>query len=166
GAIEVASEPGEGSTVALWFPAAERRAEAELEESVPVEEGEPVTGRVLLVEDDSSVRRVARAILERAGFDVVPFSSAEAGLEALEGGRNGFDIVLSDLVLPGMKGREFLDRVGERAPEIPLVAMSGYAEGSPGRRGDLPSAIYFVQKPFTAEDLVETLRTALVQKRH
>jgi len=165
GAVHVESTPGEGARFLLRLPAGDAEPATSVRGELPTGHGLDVTGRVLLVEDDDAVRRVTVAILERAGFEVRAVGDAEAGLEALgpDGGR--FEAVLTDLVLPGMNGRELLDRVLEDLPDVPLVAMSGYAERAPSRTRDLPEEILFLQKPFTAEDLVDTLRKALVQRQ-
>jgi CheY-like chemotaxis protein len=75
----------------------------------------------------------------------------------LEEHEDVFDLVLTDLGLPGMGGRNFLDRIKTRFPHLSVAAMSGYATGSPGTRGELPSDITFIQKPFTPDGLLERI---------
>lgn len=166
GWVHVESAPGEGARFTLRFPVAHGEPEAvDEEQALSPKEVDEVGGRVLVVEDDGSVRRVARAILERAGFDVRAVSDAEAGLAILGEGDGNFDVLLTDLVLPGMGGRELIDQVRKEVPGMPLVAMSGYAEDSPGRRRDLPAEIYFLQKPFSTEALGEVVRRAIARRR-
>ena len=84
-------------------------------------------------------------------------TDAESGLAFLEKHADSIGCLLTDLVLPGMSGRRLLAEVERRHPHIRCVAMSGYAEGSPDRRVDLPVEVAFVQKPFTAESLLRAL---------
>lgn len=166
GSVHVESAPGEGARFILRFPVAEGEPEAAgIEAKLPAEAGSGAGGRVLVVEDDQSVRRVTRTILERAGFEVRALSDAESGLDLLRKGDGDFDVLLTDLVLAGMGGRDLIARVLEELPDLPVIAMSGYAEGSPGRRGDLPAEVYFLQKPFSTETLAATVREAIVRRR-
>jgi DNA-binding NtrC family response regulator len=114
-----------------------------------------------VVEDDTHVRRVARRILERVGFEVWDVGDAESAMEILEEKADHYDLVLTDLVLPGMGGRELVDWVRDRFPGLRLVVMSGYAEGSPGKRKDLPEEVAFIQKPFSPDGLVDSIREQL-----
>ena len=162
GSIHVESEPGEGTTFVLRFPPAEGTPDETDSPRTEILEKNHVTGTVLVVEDDSAVSRAARRILERAGLDVRTAADAETGLAVLEAG--DVDLLLTDLVLPDMGGSELTERARKRFPDLPVVAMSGYAEGSPGSRRDLPPEIAFVQKPFSAESLVETVREQLAEE--
>lgn len=163
GTIRVESAPGEGATFLLYFPVAEGEAETLDEGAEAVADTPDLTGRILVVEDEEGVRRVVRATLERAGFEVVTMSDAESGLEALEEDGERSDLLLTDLVLPGTSGRSVIDRVRGKDAPLPIVAMSGFAEGSPGRRDGLPSGVFFIQKPFAPEDLVRVVREALAK---
>ncbi len=162
GDIQVQSEPGEGSTFTLCFPAVDGAPAEPLRRrgASRSPEGRVLEARVLVVEDDASVRRAVTRILERSGLAVEAVGRAEEALEALGAG-TPVDLVLTDLVLPGMGGRTLVDHLRDVRPELPLVVMSGYAEGSPGQRGDLPPDIAFIQKPFDPVELVDTLRRAL-----
>jgi two-component system, cell cycle sensor histidine kinase and response regulator CckA len=158
GLVHVESELGKGTRFLLYFPVAGAIVEPE-PETVRVPRRRR-TGRVLLVEDDDSVRRVATRILEHAGLEVEAFEDAEQVLEVLMQGRYA-DVLLTDLGLPGMGGRALVDRVRELRPDLIVMVMSGYAVGSPGSMTDLPADVVFVQKPFTSDDLVESVRAAL-----
>ena len=165
GAIQVETEPGEGSEFSIFFPAVDREPEdddgAGKVAGAEVDRG----GRILVVEDDAAVRRVTRSVLERAGFEVETTETAEAGLETLDAAAGAFDAVITDLVLPGMGGRELIDVLRERPASPPLLAMSGYDKRSPGRRGDLPRDVLFIRKPFGPDELVRTVRQALIRSR-
>jgi PAS domain S-box-containing protein len=161
GTIRVESEPGRGATFRLCFPATDEELTPE-----PTQRASRVTGdldhaRVLLVEDNEAVRRVTARVLERAGVEVVAFGSAEEGMDALEQG--SFDLVLTDLVLPGRSGRDLLEHVTNRDPDVPVIMMSGYDETAPGARAELIDSVRFVEKPFTPHQLVQAVRDELAQ---
>jgi PAS domain S-box-containing protein len=160
GGIQVQSRPGEGSTFTLRFPAVDA-GEPELPEARadPVPLLGAVNGAVLLVEDDDDVRHATTRILQRAGLTVVGVGGGEDALALL--GKGKLDLVLTDLVLPEMDGRELIDRIRTDHPELPIVVMSGYAAGSPGRRGDLPREVDFIRKPFNPPALIRTVQRNL-----
>ncbi len=164
GTIEVDSSPGEGTTFTLRFPSVDASPSAIEEQSTGggAAKGTALVGRILLVEDDDAVRRVAVRILERSGLAVVAVDDAETALEELaREDAPGVDGVVTDLGLPGMSGRVLIDELHIRYPGLPVVLMSGYAADSPGRSGVLPPELPFVPKPFTPDDLVQTVREAL-----
>jgi two-component system, cell cycle sensor histidine kinase and response regulator CckA len=153
GVIRVESEPGKGTLFVICLPPAQ--GEVEIPDHRPGRDPRihDLSGRVLVVEDDPDVRAVAHKILARSGLKVRVAEDAETGIRILEE-EGGIDLVLTDLVLPRMKGRELVDRIRDRWPALPIIVMSGYAEGSPGSRQDLPSEVAFIPKPFTPEALL------------
>jgi len=171
GHIQVESKPDQGSTFYLRFRPEDGKVAGESEDARAggsEDSGqagrdarrEPLSGRILVIEDDPHVRRAVVKVLERAGLDVTSEPDAESGLKRLTEGES-VDVVLTDLILPGMNGFELVKRVRAAHSELPLVVMSGYAEGFPGRREGLPDDVHFVQKPFTPERIVEVLREVL-----
>jgi len=158
GTIRVESTKGVGTTFVIRFPAAEGEVTPEGPVSQAPEPVDHATGTILLVEDDPSVRRVARKVLTRAGFEVEEAGDAEVGLAMLEAAAGRFDVVLTDLVLPGMGGRDLVDAIREHSSDQAVIVMSGYAAGSPGSRGELPPEIAFIRKPFTPEGLLGIVR--------
>src|SRR5690606_19168156 len=166
GGVHVESRPGEGATFYLRFPVVEGDVSvaADPTDDAPTpgaELGSTAAHRVLIVEDDPNVRKVARKVLERSGYDVHALGDAEEALDLLRGPAP-VDVLLTDLVLPGKSGRVLVDEVRGIRPTLPMIVMSGYAEGSPGQRGDLPSDIGFLQKPFTRASVLEAVRSAIV----
>ncbi len=158
GTIHVKSAPGRGTTFVLRFPPVETEPESEATDApLPGRAPGEVAGTILVVEDDPAVRRVARRALVREGLEVRVAADAENGLEILQSGPEDVAFLLTDLVLPGISGRELLDEVRARYPHVRCIAMSGYAEGSPGSRVDLPADVVFLQKPFTPEGLLRAL---------
>jgi DNA-binding NarL/FixJ family response regulator len=158
GYIQVRSKPGRGSTFDVHLPL----AVAPAADALPVAEPAPVApATVLLVEDEEVVRSFATTALERAGFRVL---TASRGLEALQVfERNGtVDVLVSDLMMPGMGGRELAERVVARSPSTQVVLMSGYTEEPAGGEladGSMPAML---QKPFPLTALVEAVQTAAI----
>ena len=167
GYIAVASEPGKGATFTLYLPVlsdvdiVERRGEAR---------GEPPPGggaavqtgaTVLLVEDEPVVRAIAARSLERGGFRVLQASDGAAAIALTDGRRGQPDLVLTDLMMPGMGGAELARRLRERWPALPILFMSGYSIDHLRQEdaGDFEGVL--IQKPFTPDSLVRSVAAAL-----
>ncbi len=160
GAIDVDSAPGEGSTFTLRFPIS-----GEAVRSAP-ERGPSTTASlagstILVVEDETNVRRVIEKALTRAGSTVRTAETGEAGLDILEAERYTLDLVVTDLVLPGVSGHVVADRALSGEPAIPVIVMSGYAAAAAGRGDGIPADADFLPKPFTPAQLVDRAREAL-----
>jgi signal transduction histidine kinase/ActR/RegA family two-component response regulator len=158
GYVWLYSEPGHGTTVKVYLPAQTADAPA----PGPAEQGRlRGSERILVVEDEEMVRRIARRALEEFGYEVVEASDGQAALDLLERLPEPPDLILCDIVMPGLSGPELGAALAERAPGVRLLYMSGY----PGsdvklRQLVLPSAP-FIQKPFGAADLAAKVRTLL-----
>jgi PAS domain S-box-containing protein len=156
GWITLDSEPGGGTTATIYLP--------RVESVVPVSEepaAEPAagSGRILLVEDEPVVRGLVAQMLEARGYDVV---EAEGPLEALElTDVDACDLLLTDVVMPKMNGRELARRIRARTPSLHVVYTSGYAPEAVLDGGRLDAGEFFLQKPFTAADLGSIVREAL-----
>jgi two-component system, cell cycle sensor histidine kinase and response regulator CckA len=144
GFIEVESEPGNGTTVRVALPHTERVA-AGRERSVATAEPTPGRGTVLLAEDEPAVRQLARRVLARAGYTVL---EAEDGVAALETARSDprVDLLLTDLIMPRMGGRELARQLRADRPGLRVLYMSGYADSD--RELELSSTEAFLEKPF------------------
>ena len=157
GVAEVESGGGTGSTFTLLLPRQEARS------AVPAaaDREAPGTGTetILLIEDDDSVREVARRILTRAGYTVVVARYGSEAIELAEGDPS-IDAVLSDVVMPGLSGPEVVARLQAQRPELAAVFMSGYAPESEGPLGGAD----LVRKPFTAPQLLDAMRKAIDSK--
>jgi PAS domain S-box-containing protein len=163
GTIQVETRPGAGSTFFLTFPAAAPAAVRQDKPPGP-EPGhaERLTGSgdILVVEDDPAVRRGTCAILQRAGYRVHAAQDAESALALIRDGQV-FDLVLTDLGLPGMTGRELIEHARRIRPSLRLVMMSGYDVSSPNERVELPPDVAFLPKPFTRLALLQAIGRAL-----
>jgi two-component system, cell cycle sensor histidine kinase and response regulator CckA len=123
---------------------------------------EPSAGageRVLIVEDDDMVRSVSALILERAGYDVVTATNGQEALNLFDE-RESFDLMVTDLVMPTMTGIQLAEELGRRGVELPVVYMSGYAEGVTDHTPDGPNTA-FLPKPFSGDDLSTAVRQLL-----
>ncbi|MBI1911693.1 MAG: response regulator [Deltaproteobacteria bacterium] len=119
--------------------------------------------KIMLVDDDDSVREAVAEILSRRGWDVDAFDNAEKGVEAL---RNGFyDVVLADINMPGLSGMDFLQQAKENAPEVPFIIITGYPSIDLAVEAMKIGAVDFLAKPFKAEELEVTVRKAVSESK-
>ncbi len=162
GQISVYSEPGRGSVFKIFLPHAEGVPEAVVR---PVKR-DPVpnaSGTVLLVEDDPSVRQLAREVLEGRGYTVLTAASGNEALQKVETRETNIDLVVTDVIMPGMAGDELVEHLRLRRPDLKVVFVSGYASDSIPRI--VPNSYTsFLQKPFPVEDLVRTVYEMIVGK--
>jgi len=159
GALSVYSEPGRGSTFKVYFPQAEglptRRPKTA---DQPESEGGLET--ILVAEDEEAVRELVRTVLVRLGYRVLV---AADGLEAVEvATREQLDLLLTDVIMPGLSGPETATRVRELQPNVRILFMSGYTAGAIDRHSLLEQDAALLQKPFTPGLLASTVRMALV----
>jgi CheY-like chemotaxis protein/anti-sigma regulatory factor (Ser/Thr protein kinase) len=145
GEIAVVSEVGRGTTFRISLPKTDLAPPAA---AAPA--SKPYLGRVLLVDDDDQVRRLTERMLRNGGYDVRAAASGPAALAELR--KTTFDILLTDMVMPGMSGRDLAREVVRDYPEIRVVFMSGYDPGTP-----VP-AWQFIEKPFDRQTLLARLR--------
>jgi CheY-like chemotaxis protein len=113
---------------------------------------------VLLVEDDDAVRLVVKRALEEGGYRVLEAANGRDALALLGSTSSRIALVLTDVVMPKMSGRELAERIAELRPGTPVVFTSGYTDGEIVRRGLLDPAAAFIQKPFGPEDIVRIVR--------
>ena len=154
GAIHVESAVGRGTTFVVYLPLAARAGEAEEADPSRTRHSPGGTERVLVVEDEASLLRVLTRALQDRGYAVRGVGSAEEALEALA--EASFDLIVSDLALPGLSGADLAHAARERWPSVGLVLMSGH----PGA-ALLPEGVALLAKPFTAERLASQVRETL-----
>jgi PAS domain S-box-containing protein len=159
GHVKINSEVGRGTSVCISLPrtTAERPGEAVTEHPA-----EPHgTESVLLVEDDPKVRVSVAEQLRTLGYRVTEAANGPAALGVLAAAPHPFDLMLTDVVMPAMHGDALADAVVQRWPEIKVVFMSGYTDGSSELRGRLDPDVLMLDKPFHRRDLAQILRLAL-----
>ena len=160
GYITVESEPGQGTTFHIYLP----RAEEELLPAVESRERATVAGgteTILLVEDQQDVRALACEFLGRQGYRVL---EARSGPEALQvSGQHAGEIhvLVTDVIMPGMSGRELVDQLAPARPQMKVLYVSGYTDEAIGKHGILEPGTEFLQKPFSRESLARKLRDML-----
>jgi CheY-like chemotaxis protein len=160
GHVEVESEPGQGARFHIYLPAVESVERTTTKEP----EAELARGgseTVLLVEDNESVRAVARETLGRLGYRVLEAANGQEALEIAAGHGNAISVVVTDVVMPAMSGRELAQRLTARNPRMKVVFMSGYTD-DPSVRPEAPRpGMAYIPKPFTPAHLGRTLRDVL-----
>ncbi len=159
GQITVYSEPNQGSTFRVYLPALEwKPADPGRTDASPVATG---SERILLVEDDDAVRSVTARVLRSAGYTVEEAADGPQALHWFQSDDGGVDLVLTDLVMPGMSGLELADLVGKERPGIKFLFTSGHTSDALARRKLDERKLHFVGKPFTAAELTRGVRAAL-----
>ncbi|MCX6627578.1 MAG: response regulator, partial [Candidatus Solibacter sp.] len=118
-------------------------------------------GTVLLVEDQAEVRRLTCTILRNMGFAVLEAGDAGEAIAAAQRFDGEIRVMLTDVIMPGVNGKELAERMGKLRPQTKVVFMSGYTDRIMGRDGALEESVVYLQKPFTAEQLSAAVRRVL-----
>ncbi|MCI0440994.1 MAG: ATP-binding protein [Chloroflexi bacterium] len=161
GAIEVESQLGQGTTFNIYLP----RVEGVVETAAPEGEAYPMlngTETILLVEDELSVREIAAYVLREQGYKVLEAASGKEALRTVEdSGGDDIDLLLTDVVMPGMSGAELATHFAEICPGRSVIFTSGYATEAIVQHGVKKDGLVFIQKPFTPEILTHKVREVL-----
>ncbi len=159
GHIFVYSEVGRGTTFKLYFPrvtSPESDSRPALQESVSTG-----TESILLVEDDDALRDLAERILVDGGYTVFPVGNGEDAINLFERQNRAIDLLVTDVVMPGMNGRQLAQHLIAIVPRLRVLYMSGYTDDSLGRNGDLVEGMHFLSKPFSRNDLQNKVREVI-----
>jgi PAS domain S-box-containing protein len=158
GSIDVVSKPGRGSTFRIHLPEkrGQQAARPELQTDLP-----RGSETVLLVEDEAAVREVTREQLESLGYRVLSCADAAEALAACAGRADPLHLLLTDVVMPGMNGRELAERLTQGRPGLRVLYTSGYGEDVIARHGVLEPGVLLLQKPYPLTKLAGLVRTAL-----
>ena len=161
GCFEVSSQPGVGTSIRLYLPAGGAPAEHPVAAADPDTAAalRPARGRVLVVEDEAPLRELVQRVLERTGYQVVAAPDGAAAVAAASDDR--FDLLLTDVVMPGMSGPEVASAVRAVQPHLPVLFTSGYSQGVLGPQPALEEGFDLLPKPFTRAGLVERVAAAL-----
>lgn len=163
GDIEVESIVGEGTVFRLYLPVAET-------ETGPVQQAAPATpapardltgqGRILLAEDEDPVRALAARALANKGYEVVEARDGEEAVALFASATVPFDLLVTDLVMPGIDGAGVIERVRADRPDLPIICVSGYAEDTDRQKLGADDGVAFLPKPFTLKQLAEAVKAA------
>jgi CheY-like chemotaxis protein len=159
GHIEIESEPGRGTTVTIYLPRAAQSAVADARHVEPdLPRG---TEEILVVEDEPRVRDAVVEQLQSLGYTVTQAVDGAAGIEAFEKARRPYDLLLTDVVMPGITGKKLADEVTMRWPKTSVLFMSGYAQDNIVHEGRVDAGAKLLTKPFRKADLARAVREAL-----
>jgi len=160
GFMRVPTKIGEGTTFQIYLARVEEALEPmEAPETAPqLQQGAET---ILVVEDDNAVRRMTREFLKIKGYTVIEARSAAAAIQIFESKTQSIDLVLTDVLMPGMKGRELVERLGQISADLKVLYMSAYTEDAAINIGVLNPGTEFIEKPFSPDELASKVREVL-----
>ncbi len=163
GYIWVHSEVGRGTTFKIYLPRVASPGETAMPVAAPVEyrKVEPGTETILLVEDEANLRYLARQYLEKQGYKVIEAADGAVAMQIAVAHEGIIHLLLTDVIMPGMNGRELAQRISEIRPNAKVLYMSGYTENVIGHNGMLDAGVRLLQKPFNLRDLKSKVREVL-----
>lgn len=162
GSISAKSRPNKGTSFSIFIPATEKSQVVE-KERISVAADISGSETILLVEDNPLVRKSTCDLLKRMGYTVIVEENANDALSTLVSHQNTIDLILTDVIMPGMDGRQLFKAAVGKKPGIKVLYMSGYADSVIVHHGVLEQGMQFIQKPFTAEALGKKIKSALKQ---
>jgi two-component system, cell cycle sensor histidine kinase and response regulator CckA len=160
GFIHVYSEPGKGSTFCLYLPR-DTSVREDATQGAAKTDCQGGTETILLVEDEPAIRFTIRMFLERFGYTVIAAQSPAEALRLASEHRDGIDLLLTDVVMPGMSGRELADKLLRDVPSMKILYMSGYTADVITHRGILQEGVQFISKPVSRDALAQKVRDVL-----
>jgi PAS domain S-box-containing protein len=163
GYIWVYSEVGRGTTFKIYLPRVPSTGEPAAQVAAPIQfqRVEPGTETILLVEDEANLRYLARQYLEKQGYKVIEAADGAVAVQIAVAHEAVIHLLLTDVIMPGMNGRELAQRISEIRPNVKVLYMSGYTENVIGHNGTLDAGIRLLQKPFNLRDLKNKVREVL-----
>jgi two-component system, cell cycle sensor histidine kinase and response regulator CckA len=160
GYIWVDSEPGQGATFKIYLPHAKEVAETVEPDAISVPRPRGVE-TILLVEDEKGVRAMIRHILKQEGYTVLEAGNSQEAFQHADQHKDAIHLMVTDVVMPGMGGREVAERIKSSRPDMKVLFVSGYTGDAIAHHGVLDKGVNFLEKPFTAEGLTSKVRGVL-----
>ena len=159
GVISVYSERGHGTTFKIYLPRTmeEQKIQEELG-AIPIPAGE---GTILLVEDDPMVLDITRGMLKSLGYGVITAKTPLEALAIFKKQDRTIDLVITDVIMPSMSGKELTDTFITLSPDVKVLFMSGYTADAIAHHGVLERGVHFLQKPFSIRDLARTVKEVM-----
>lgn len=162
GFIFVDSQPQRGTAFRAYFPRVDGREDAAAaQDSLGLPRADHGQETILLVEDETNLRRLARQYLETQGYKILEAEDGAAALQIVDGYKSTIDLLLTDVIMPGMNGRELAEHITKLLPDLRVLYMSGYTENAVGHDGTLDAGINLLQKPFSLPVLKDRVREVL-----
>jgi CheY-like chemotaxis protein len=160
GYVWVYSEPGRGTTFKIYFPRVDQPAEGTSTDRRPtnVLRG---TETILLVEDDPQLRQLSSSVLAHCGYKVLTAGTPEEGLSICESNKGAIRLLVTDVVMPRMNGRQLAEQILKSCPNLKVLYISGYTDNAIVHYGVLDPGLWFLPKPFTLSSLVAKVREVL-----
>ena len=159
GRLRVESKPGRGTTLELLLPTASAASDAKPDPSAPASGGGDET--ILVVEDEEQVRQTFTRILRSNGYEVIETKDAEQALSIIRASGNRIDLLLTDIIMPGVNGRELASRAQEIRPGLPTLFVSGYSGEALAERDLIADGVALLKKPFSLKELSARVREIL-----
>jgi len=160
GEILVHSAPGSGAVFSLFFPRS-RGKHGATTQNIPALYSKTGHETILLVEDEQALLRLGTSVLTRAGYRVLAADCPEKALRMIKNGNERPDLLITDVIMPEMNGRELYDELRRGMPDLPCLFMSGYTSDIIDRQGILEADVHFLQKPFRPTMLLQKVRSVL-----
>ena len=162
GFIFVDSQPQRGTAFRAYFPRVDGREDAAAaQDSLGLPRAEHGQETILLVEDETNLRHLARQYLETQGYKILEAEDGAAALQIVDGYKGAIDLLLTDVIMPGANGRELAAQIARLLPNVRVLYMSGYTENAVGQDGTLDAGINLLQKPFSLPALKDRVREVL-----
>ena len=161
GSVTVQSEFGKGSTFSVYLPAIERGGELTEESSSPIPGGK---GRIIFIDDEHTLAEMGREMLQGLGYEVLAATSGATALELFRTQPDRFDLVIADMTMPGMTGKELAVELLSIRPGIPIILCTGFSEILTEEGAKSMGIREFAMKPLTLKSIAKLVRKALVKK--
>jgi PAS domain S-box-containing protein len=162
GLIQVESTPGQGTTFRIYFP---RSLANSMNSSITPQISKPARGTetIVIVEDEENILHLVVLTLRKQGYQVIPALTPETALNLAAAHNGPVDLLITDIVMPGMNGRDLMEKLSATQPRMKSLFMSGYTADVIAQHGALEAELHFLQKPFTIHSLLEKVRQILDQ---